>query len=120
MVTLKFGREKDPVRAAQEREERLRQELDAAEERRRELEERTDKTPMISAANMPDVPTPPSPPPLSAEEKRLENLLAEWSATYEGAFPELGHSAHASVERSLLLAIYGELRELRRIMGGRK
>ena len=113
---VKFGRpeKKDPVTEAQAEEADLRARLEAAEVRRRELEERNAKTPLIVASNeRAVVETPEEPPKLTLEQERLEKLVREWGESYDGAFPELGPSAHASVVRGLLLAIYSELRLLR-------
>ena len=43
----------------------------------------------------------------------VKSLIEEIEQKYGSVFPELGPSGHVAVERLLLLAIVGELRELR-------
>lgn len=116
-----FGKKKDPLKEAQEREAKLRDELAATERARRELEERSAPTPTLTVqtdgaeekAAPAEAVHPVQPRELTPEEKRLEELLRYFAENYDGGFGELGPSGHASVERGLLLGILGELRALR-------
>lgn len=121
-----FGRpKKDPVKEAQAREERLREELASIEQTRRELEERNADTPILETQQIDEkartakaeaetASTHPEHPKTEAD-KRLETLLKYYAEEYDGAFGELGPSGHASVERGLLIGILGELRQIRLI-----
>lgn len=118
-----FGKKKDPLKEAQEREAKLRDELAATERARKELEERSAPTPVIETAQVGgEAPAAPAAAPVHAAQperpktdadKRLEELLRYFAENYDGGFGELGPSGHASVERGLLLGILGELRLLR-------
>jgi hypothetical protein len=101
---------KTELEKAQDRERRLREELEATERARKDLEERRAPTPVLEAANTKPADEPGTPPP---PNPAATALLQEAAEEYGGALPELGPSGHAEVTRTLLLAIYGELRKLR-------
>ncbi len=126
-MKVKFGKVKsDPVAEAQEEEAALRQKLEAAEKRRAELEERTAKTPILTVKNIEEAEeaaekleasVPPVPPVklTKAQQAAVDALrvISEALEPYAGAFPEMGPSGHADIERTLLLACFAELRGIR-------
>lgn len=66
----------------------------------------------------PPIPEPPTPVHEMKNEKNgdaevYETFIESTMARYEKVFPELGPSGHAHVERTLLVAILAELKELR-------
>jgi hypothetical protein len=121
-MKFSIGKKKDPLKEVEEDAARARVVLDEAEARRADLIERSAKTPVLSVENMPSVDEPeamsatPAPVKLSKAQQAAVDALRvvlRDLEVYGGVFPDLGPSASAELQRTLLLACFAELRAIR-------